>query len=307
MSARGRLMSRLVTMVIALAGFVAAGALPAGATPSTIDYVALGDSYAAGTASQLGDCPHGPDAYPVLLAGSDDSRIDLKAFDACSGWTTSDVVKVVDSSQSPLDRNTRLVTLTIGAGNLGLSRVLAACTANPPTPNACQAQIGRALGDLGDCPGSERPSSLDSPLTKLYTDVAGQARGARIVVTGYPLLFETPDPTAPNAGIINGINEATTRLNCVIERAVAATQATYANITYVDVTKEFAGGGIVIPAPPDLPCTDPSAFIHSLLDCNTAPPRDDPEAFHPMPAGYKAYADAIKAKLPSGWLIESST
>ena len=71
--------------------------------------------------------------------------------------------------------------------------------------------------------------------------MAGKARGARIVVTGYPLLFESPSAGDPRAAI----NEATTRLNCVIERAVAATQATYANIYYVDVTKEFAGHGIV--------------------------------------------------------------
>jgi GDSL-like lipase/acylhydrolase family protein len=285
MRARGHLQPCLVTMVLALAGFVVAGALPAAAAPSPIDYVALGDSYAAGTASQLGGCPHGPYPYPVLLAGSDDSRIDLKAFDACSGWKTSDVAELVNSPQSPLDRNTRLVTLTVGAGNLGLSRVLAACTANPPTPNACQAEIGRALGELGDCPGSERPSSLDTPLTELYTDVAGQARGARIVVTGYPLLFEQI-PNDPNAGIISGINEATTRLNCVIERAVAATQATYANITYVDVTKEFEGHGIG--------CTPPACtpFINATGS----------EAFHPTRAGYSAYADAIKTKLPAGWL-----
>ena len=50
MSARGPLVSGLVTMVIALAGFVTVGALPAAATPGTIQYVALGDSYAAGTA-----------------------------------------------------------------------------------------------------------------------------------------------------------------------------------------------------------------------------------------------------------------
>jgi hypothetical protein len=47
MRARGRLLSCLVTMVLALAGFVTAGVLPAAATPSIIPYVALGDSYAA--------------------------------------------------------------------------------------------------------------------------------------------------------------------------------------------------------------------------------------------------------------------
>ena len=49
MTARGRFVARLVTMLIALAGFVTVGALPAAADNSaTIQYVALGDSYAAG-------------------------------------------------------------------------------------------------------------------------------------------------------------------------------------------------------------------------------------------------------------------
>jgi lysophospholipase L1-like esterase len=72
----------------------------------------------------------------------------------------------------------------------------------------------------------------------------------------------------------------------------------YANIHYVDVTEEFAGHGIVDPRS----CTDPNAFIHSLLICD--PPGQDPEAFHPTAAGYAAYAEAIKTKLPGGWLYK---
>ena len=51
MSARGRFLSVLVAIVIALAGFVTVGALPAAADSRTVQYVALGDSYAAGTAA----------------------------------------------------------------------------------------------------------------------------------------------------------------------------------------------------------------------------------------------------------------
>jgi hypothetical protein len=54
MSARGRFLSGFVTMVIALAGLVTVGALPAAATDSrTVQYVALGDSYAAGQGAPL--------------------------------------------------------------------------------------------------------------------------------------------------------------------------------------------------------------------------------------------------------------
>jgi hypothetical protein len=65
MTARGRLLSCLVTVVMALAGFVTAGALPAAAAPSAIQYVALGDSYAAGTAIQ--PCTQSGIGYPALI------------------------------------------------------------------------------------------------------------------------------------------------------------------------------------------------------------------------------------------------
>ena len=287
MRARGRLLSCLVTVVIALAGFVTAGALPAAAAPSTVPYVALGDSYAAGTAAagSFPNCPHGDGGYPALLEDGAESRIDLTANAACSGDTTFDVL---NPQLSALKSDTRLVTLTVGAANLGLSAVLAACSnlTTPEMVQECQRQINRALALLRDCPEDKNSLILDCSLTPLYAKVAEKARGARIVVTGYPLLFESPPAGDPRAAI----NQATTRLNSLIERAVTATQATYANIYYVDVTKEFAGHGI------GCGCTDP--FI------NPPPPPNAPpgEAFHPTPEGYSAYAKAIKTKLPGGWL-----
>jgi len=46
--------------------------------------------------------------------------------------------------------------------------------------------------------------------------------GARIVVTGYPHLFE-PAPGDTNAAIIASIKEATDELNATIEQAVTVT------------------------------------------------------------------------------------
>ena len=291
MRARGRLLSCLVTIVMALAGFVTAGALPAAAAPSTIPYVALGDSYAAGTAAagSSPNCPHGDGGYPALLDDGAENRIDLTTNAACSGATTS---YVVEHELSALERDTRLVTLTVGAANLGLSTVLSECTTG--TSDRCQAAILLAQGVLGDCADDE--NSLYGSLTDLYAKVAGKAPGARIVVTGYPLLF---DPSAANVFPFTAINDATAELNCIIERAVAAANDADVNIHYVDVTEEFATHGIVDPRSCIDP-NDPSAFIHTLCD-RAHPDRPDPEAFHPTPAGYQAYADAISAALPGGW------
>ena len=151
MNTRGRLISGLVTTVVALAGFVTAGALPAAAAPSTVDYVALGDSYAAGTAApgSFPDCPHGAGGYPALLADGSESRISLTTNAACSGATISEVAS---KQLSALERHTRLVTLTVGAANLGLSRVLDACI----TPERRMLAERRSAGHspwLQDCAG----------------------------------------------------------------------------------------------------------------------------------------------------------
>jgi lysophospholipase L1-like esterase len=263
---------------MALAGFVTVGALPAAAAPSAIQYVALGDSYAAGTAVRsLPNCPHGDGGYPARLAVG--SRIVLQDNLACSGATTFEVIRTQLPVLSVLNGDTRLVTLTVGAANLDLSGVLTACTAVPPAN--CDAAIRQALSML---------PMLGSNLAQLYAAVALAAPNARIVVTGYPHLFEPS-----NNPFFTAVNAAIDQLNTTIEQAVGFTNAADVNIHYVDVTEEFAGHGIVTLV------TDPTAFIHSLfIDFPGGQP--DPEAFHPTPVGYDAYADAISAALPGGWL-----
>jgi lysophospholipase L1-like esterase len=268
MTARDRFVVRLVTMLIALAGFVTVGTLPAAAgNPGTVQYVALGDSYAAGQGGgdYLNDCLESLNGYPYLLEPR--RRIDLRANAACTGASTSEV----SSTQlSELNQDTELVTLTVGAADLGLSGVLAACTAVPPV--GCQDAISVALGDLALLGGS---------LSDLYAQVAAAAPNALIVVTGYPYLFEIV-PGDPTAAIKGQINNAVTLLNRTIQQAVAAAQGAEVNIVYVDVTAEFAGHGIGSKKP----------FINP----------DGPDAYHPNAAGYRAYAKAIFAAIRSAWL-----
>jgi lysophospholipase L1-like esterase len=283
MTARGRrFLARLVTTLVAgLAGILTVGALPAAADTVGIgQYVALGDSYAAGQGASapedyLNNCLQSPNGYPALLDA--ENQIHLRANAACTGAATSDVA---DEQLSALKQGTRLVSLTVGAADLGLSQVLAACTAG--TPTQCQEAIRLANlllpAECGDA------SELGRRLTDLYAEVAAAAPNALIVATGYPLLFEIvqgdPDPVLKAQ-----INDATTRLNCAIEKAVADSQAAGVNIVYVDVTEAFAGNGIG--------CRCAVPFIN--------PPGTGINAFHPTAAGYVAYAEAISAVLPSSW------
>jgi len=285
MTARGRLLSGLVTIVIALAGFVTVGALPAAANSDNVQYVALGDSYAAGVGASprlpVTKCLQSDFGYPGVLDSA--KRIDLQVNATCAGATTDVVAKTQLSALNP---ETRLVTLTVGGNDLGFAGLAGPCLAGTLKPAECLAAIDDAVA-VG------RLSKLGSALTDLFAhQVAVKAPDARIVVTGYPFLFDPPaaDDHSPSSEIINRFREATALLNDTIERAVAAARDANVKIVYVDVTAAFAGHGIG--------SSDP--FIND-------PSSDAPGAvpFHPNARGYVAYADAIAAKLPNGWLAKN--
>jgi lysophospholipase L1-like esterase len=267
MTARGRLLSGLVATVIALAGFVTVGAPTAAAGPSgTLQYVALGDSYAAGIGappyvSSSGDCLQSNDGYPELL--DSEKKIHLQANATCPGATTSTVAGTQLSALTP---GVELVTLTVGGNDLGFADLFETCS-TPGQEAQCLIAITNAVTD-------EQLTDLYRDLTLLYGKVAKKAPNALIVVTGYPYLFE-PDPNNP---IITAFNAATAALNTTIETAVKATHND--NIIYVDVTEQFEGHGIGSDDP----------FING-------PTARFPEAFHPNAAGYRAYAKAISAAI----------
>jgi lysophospholipase L1-like esterase len=265
MSARGRFLSVLVSIVVALAGFVTIGALPAAADSPSVQYVALGDSYAAGQGAPpyLNSCLQSTKGYPALL--DSEQSIHLRANATCSGATTS---SVADTQLSALKPGTKLVTLTVGAADLGLSTVLTACTTG--TQLQCLTAIEIASRGL---------VQLDIDLTNLYAEVADAAPKALIVVTGYPHLFASTPAPPFDPVIAAAINSAIDALNDTIEDAVNE-QPPGVDIVYVDATGAFGEHGIG-GAPP--------AFIN--------PPSPTAEAFHPTADGYVAYADAILAEL----------
>ena len=271
MTVRGRLLSGLVATVIALAGFVTVGAPTAAAGPSgTLQYVALGDSYAAGVGappyvSDSGSCLQSNKGYPALLDPK--GRIDLQVNATCAGATTTYVAQHLPSE---LNEDTRLVTLTVGGNDLGFAALAGACLAG--TQQQCLEAIGAAEGKL---------TGLRSDLALLYGQVAYAAPNALIVVTGYPHLVESTAPYDPV--LIAALNAATDELNRTIRNAVAdAVDPTRDNIVYVDVTDAFEGHSIGSSDDP---------FI------NAPGPTRSPEDFHPNAAGYRAYAKAISAAI----------
>ncbi len=246
---------------------VIASPLAASAAP-TRQYVALGDSYAAGQGggAYQNACLQSGNGYPALLDGL--KQLHLRADATCSGATTSDLQA---TQLRALNRGTRFVTVTVGGNDLNVAGVAAAC-AGGPSP-ACQAAIVAARSLLEPGPGG--PSILATRLTASYAAIAAESPRATIAVTGYPYLFAAPAPSDPNAPTILAVNSATTALNDTIRSVVGAAAATGADVVFVDVTGAFAGHGIGSPDP---------YFVTAGTD-----------AFHPNALGYAAYADAIEA------------
>ena len=247
-------------------------------TTPVLNYVALGDSYAAGqgAAPYENACLQSPQSYPELL--DDAANIALKADVTCSGATTTTVVTRQLPAVATTVRNTwsiNLVTLTVGANDLGVGAISAYCTVSFTSPE-CQTALSKASALLTPAaPGL--PSRLALRLGAVYTATALLTPRAKILVTGYPYLFETPPPTDPNYPAITQLNTATAALNATISGTVAKLARAGVKIRYVDVTAAFAGHGIGSPAP--------------WINFTGA------DIFHPTAAGYQAYATVLKAAI----------
>ncbi|WP_411721247.1 SGNH/GDSL hydrolase family protein [Mycetocola sp.] len=239
-----------------------------------LEYVALGDSYAAGqgAGSYENACMQSALSYPEML--DDVEQVELVADASCSGATTRDVL-TRQLRVLALNRDVDLVTVTVGANDLGGAAVVAACSASFASPE-CQTALN-AVYALLTPPVPGIPSRFAIHLATALTGVAAVARDASIVVTGYPYLFETPPPSDPNYVAIVQINDATALLNATIQGVVQQLASRGVDIRYVDVTEVFSGHGIGSPDP----------WIHAT----------GPDAFHPTAAGYAAYARAIRSAL----------
>ena len=225
-TARSRLLAAAGAL-LATIGLTAGTALPAAACPPPVrTYVALGDSYAAGQAT---DCTHTRSSYPHRLDALHSVRLVRDV--TCAGATTADVA---GGQLSALNRGVRLVTVTVGANDLGLSGLAAACTT---TPTACDAAIAARQALL---------PALGADLVQLYGAIAAKAPRATILVTGYPPLFATGPLVAAEGA-----------LNATISGAVAVAAAGGAHVRYVDV--QFTGH-TVDSADPWFYLSGPNAF-----------------------------------------------
>jgi lysophospholipase L1-like esterase len=241
--------------------------LPTRAAAATLSYAALGDSYSSGVGADdydpdSGSCRRGSHAYPVLWAAAHSPA--SFAFVACGGATT-DTVRA--SQLGVLTADTSLVTISVGGNDIGFANVMIACK----------------LGSTSDCAnavaGSESQSRavLPAKLATTYADIKAKAPNARLIVLGYPRLFETAD----DCGLFAMSLANRTRLNegaDVLEATVKA-QAEAAGATYVTLNNKFEEHRV---------CASQPWINGTVIDVVNS--------YHPRAEGYsQAYLPALNA------------
>jgi lysophospholipase L1-like esterase len=260
--------------VVTVAAFAAAAltalltAIPASAQTS-VHYVALGDSYASGVGAgsyigSSGSCDRSTKAYPQLWANANAPASYVSV--ACSGATTG---SVISSQLSALSASTTLVSITVGGNDVGFSSVMETCVLE--FTSSCVSAIDAAEAEMtGTLPGS---------LNAVLADIAADAPNAKIVVLGYPDLYDL----SKSSGCIGlsttdrtDLNAAANELDGVISSAASAHSD-----TYVPVQRYFAGHEIC----------DSTSWLHSVnfLDLG--------ESYHPTASGQ---ADAYEPAFAYG-------
>jgi lysophospholipase L1-like esterase len=240
---------------------------------SAASYVALGDSYSAGTGAgryRDAECERSDSSYPFLLhlAHPGWAFADV----ACSGATTADLL----AGQIPsLTRETDWVTYTIGGNDAGFAAVLEAC-APPAWLSDCDGAIDEARWFIR----SELPGRLDA----VNEAIAASAPRARVIALDYPRLFGARD-CSPfiwlSAREMTRLNQAADLLRAVIQGAVARAGERF---RFSDVIPAFARHEI---------CAGGAGSDTEWINGLSAPLG---ESFHPNPRGHAGgYYPAVRA------------
>ena len=226
------------------AAHAAAPAAVATGVPDTAGspYVALGDSYSAGS----GILPLDPNASLLCARSTANYPHDIAAATGaqltdvtCGGAQTSDFAGSQYPGVAPqldaLNAGTRLVTLTIGGNDNStfIDAILACGSAGVATAgfgHPCETLYGSSFDDTID-------STTYPALVNALAAVRAKAPNARVAVLGYPWIL--PAASVPGcfakmpiaSGDVPYLRELQTHLNSAVQRAAAATGATYVDFS----------------------------------------------------------------------------
>ena len=270
---------------------------PAEAAPRVTTLVALGDSWAAGTAAG--------GAVLVDPTGADGTacRRTVTSYPARTGprlapqaWTSRACASTTggpDTQFTALTPAVTRVTITVGADATGLGALAGACATGggPGECDAAAARTDHALDALGP--------ALDASLA----DIHRRAPGARLVVTTYPRLTEGRACAAGAAdrAAAHRVDGTVTRLDGILTDRARAAGADVVDVRAVFVAHSacarepwitrFAGGDPLRTGAPD---ATGQAAIAAAVDAAVARPAPvstpqpaTPQPATPQPAGTK--------------------
>lgn len=268
--------SALSTLALA-AGLLVPGAAGSPAAAAPPSYVALGDSYSSGTGtgSYVADgteCLRSASAFPSLLAAQRGYALN---FRACSGATIPDVTT---AQLGALSTTTSYVTISVGGNDAGFADVITDC-ALPWWAANCGRSVDGAQAFINN--------TLPGRLSTLYGAVRSRATNARVVVVGYPRIFNGEDCNA--ATFFSGAEM--TRLNATADLMNRRLReaATARGFAFADPTSRFVGHAV---------CADVE-WLNGLSYPVV-------ESFHPNKSGHASgYLPTVAGQVPAARRVDT--
>ena len=261
--------SRIALLVAAVGSIatLALGLAPA-VSASSVNYVALGDSYAAGVGSgsytsASGSCSRSTLAYPQLWTNA--HAPSSFTFVACSGAKTTDV----NANQlSALKSSTTLVSITIGGNDVGFSTVMEDCVLYGT--DTCVSEVNAAENTAR----TQLPGWLDTT----YNGIRSHSPSATVVVVDYPRFYhDLWYCVGLSSTSRNKINEGADVLDGVISAA-----ASRHGFRFADVRSAFGNGHEIC---------DSNSWLHSVDWSNIN------QSYHPTADGQSGgYLPAFTAQ-----------
>jgi lysophospholipase L1-like esterase len=249
---------------LAAAGSFIAMAAAAGPAAASVQYAALGDSYAAGVGtrtyySDSGSCYRSPYAYAVLDAARVGATL---TFNACSGAKAADVQT---KQLTGLTSSTRWVTVQVGGNDANFSSVITTC-AEPSWLGNCDKAVANAQTIIRN--------TLPGRLDALYNAIRSHATVAGVTVVGYPRLFNGVDCNA--ATWFSPHDESILNQTADLLDTTIAGRASAHGFAFVNPEQAFIGHAVC----------DKVEWINGLSNPVM-------ESYHPNRSGQSAYANLV--------------
>jgi lysophospholipase L1-like esterase len=241
----------------------AVAAAPAGAATTVwaapaVNYVALGDSYSSGLGagsyiSSSGSCDRSTVAYSALWASAYHPASYVSV--ACAGATTS---SVISGQLSALSNQTTLVSITVGGNDVGFESVMETCVLE--STSSCVSAVSTAE--------SRASTILPGNLDRVLSAISAAAPNARVVVLGYPALYDL-SRSSICIGLSTTDRNALNQGASVLDQVIQAAAARHGDV-FGDVRGTFTGHQI---------CDGGSSWLHSVNIFDIS------ESYHPTAAG----------------------